>query len=104
MNWSGYLTLFPVQEERFDFAPKVTFGVILVNSMMSSKTTGSSHGSPFSAIFGPQIAPDLGLIAYAIDHLLRPPQAPNSQVQTPNPIRPVSAAPPTPYLPGVGLR
>lgn len=102
INWTGYLTLLPVSEKKFEWAPSVTFGVMLVNSMMSQKTTESSHGAAFSAIYGPQIAPDLSLIRYAVDGLIQPPTVPSSQTQSPPAPRPVTPAVPTSVLPGVG--
>jgi hypothetical protein len=54
-NWTGYITGFKVIERRFDYAPVVVFGVDLVNSMMSERTTISSHGPGFNSVYGPQI-------------------------------------------------
>lgn len=56
-SWTGYIVSVPVQEVRFDYAPKLTFGVMLVNSLMSEQTFGSSLGSSFDNIFGIQISP-----------------------------------------------
>ena len=41
-NWTGYITQYKVDERRFEYRPDVTFGVDLVDSMMSEKTTLSS--------------------------------------------------------------
>lgn len=55
LNWTGYIFNMPVREVRFDYAPRVTFGVALVNSLMSERTWESSLGSTVFSIFGPQI-------------------------------------------------
>ena len=54
-NWTGYIVSMPVRESRFEYAPKVTFGVMLIASLMSTLTTGSSRGASFWNIAGPQI-------------------------------------------------
>lgn len=54
-NWTGFITNFAVNERRFEYAPQVTFGVDLVDSMMSERTSASSFGASFDAIFGSQI-------------------------------------------------
>lgn len=56
-NWTGYISQFKVNERRFEYAPIVTFGVDLIDSLMSEKTTISSTSSDVMAIIGPQIAP-----------------------------------------------
>lgn len=56
MNWTGYITSFRVDERRFVTAQSVTFGVDLVNSLLSARTTVSSTGTPYQNVFGPQIA------------------------------------------------
>lgn len=55
VDWTGYITSLPVREPRFEYAPRVTFGVTLVDSLMSSSTTGGSLGNPWQFILGPQI-------------------------------------------------
>jgi hypothetical protein len=101
-NWSGWITTFQVAERRFEYAPRVTFGVSLVESLMSAKTIISSVAAPFSAVYGPQISPVdpvNQMLASPIDNLLRPPQQPAPQnVPVPN-VTPVSPAPP-PSVPG----
>lgn len=54
-NWSGYISAFKVVERRFDYAPVVTFGVDLIDSMMSQYTNLSSSSTGIAAILGPQI-------------------------------------------------
>jgi len=56
-SWTGYIVDVPVQEVRFDYAPKLTFGVMLISSLMSERTFASSLGSGFDNIFGNVIAP-----------------------------------------------
>ena len=55
LNWTGYIFNVPVREARFDYAPKLTFGVALVNSLMSERTWESSIGNGFNFVLGPQI-------------------------------------------------
>lgn len=55
LNWTGYITTLPVSEPRFEYAPKVTFGVMLVDSLLSSTTTQLSLGNDFWTVAGPQI-------------------------------------------------
>lgn len=64
-NWSGYITGFNVAERRREIAPSVTFGVALVDSMMSRRTMITSVASFWDAIVGPQIP--------NYDPLLQPP-------------------------------
>jgi len=56
-NWTGYITNYKVVERRFEYAPIVTFGVDLISSLMSEKTTVSSYGSPIENLYGQQIRP-----------------------------------------------
>ena len=57
LNWTGYISQYKVDERRFLTAQTVTFGVDLVNSLMSSRTTVSSTGSSPFNVAGAQIAP-----------------------------------------------
>lgn len=60
-NWTGYIVSMPVEEVRFDYAPKLTFGVMLVDSLMATRTFGASLGSTADSIWGiqiPQYVPD----------------------------------------------
>ena len=60
INWTGYIVSMPVREARFDYAPKVTFGVALMDSMLSESTTNASLGADFATIIGvtiPQYIP-----------------------------------------------
>lgn len=59
-NWTGYIVQYGVSERRFEVAPIVTFGVSLVDSLMSEKTTIASKGIDLDRILGPQIAPYIG--------------------------------------------
>lgn len=77
-NWTGYITSVPVQEVRFDYAPKLTFGVVLVDSMMNTRTFTTSLGSSEDSIFGIEISkyiPD----AEDITNWFRLPNQPDSQ-------------------------
>lgn len=56
-SWTGYVVNVPVQEVRFDYAPKLTFGVMLIKSLMSERTFGASLGGTADGIFGIEIAP-----------------------------------------------
>jgi hypothetical protein len=55
VNWTGYITGLPVREPRFEYAPRVTFGVMLLDSLMSVTTTQASLGNGFNFVLGPQI-------------------------------------------------
>lgn len=55
LDWTGYIVSMPVREPRFEYAPKVTFGIALLDSLMSVTTTQASLGSSFWTIAGPQI-------------------------------------------------
>jgi len=80
INWTGYIVNMPVREARFDYAPKVTFGVALMDSLLSQSTTGASLGGDFATIYGVQI-PDYVPFDPLAD--LIPPTPPASQ--QPNP-------------------
>lgn len=54
-NWTGYILSMPIKEARFEYAPKVTFGVSLIESMMTKRTWQISLGNGFEAVQGPQI-------------------------------------------------
>ncbi len=51
-DWTGYIVTMPVREARFEYAPRVTFGVALMDSMMSERTYNSSMGSSFWSVVG----------------------------------------------------
>lgn len=80
VNWEGYILNIPVRVARFDYAPKVTFGISLVRSMMSENTTTASLGSTFEAIIGVEI-PEYVPFDPAFD--LVPPTPPASQQPDP---------------------
>lgn len=80
-NWTGYIVSMPVREARFDYAPRVTFGVALVDSLLSERTFGFSLGSDFFSVVGQEIGkyvPD----AEDIEAMLRPPDTPTSLLGT----------------------
>lgn len=77
-GWTGHIVSIPVREARFEYAPRVTFGVALVTSLMSAAATTSSNGNSWISIIGQEI------VAYQpfdpeVD--LRPPVPPASQQQ-----------------------
>lgn len=78
-NWTGYIISMPIREARFEYAPKVTFGVALVDSLMSERTFNLSLGNSFWTILGDAIS------AYIprpgdIDGLIQLPSVPSSLV------------------------
>lgn len=77
-NWTGYITSMPVREARFDYAPKVTFGVSLVDSMLSKRTVDYSRGNSFDFVKGPQI-PAYVLDAFDVEALFQLPSLPDAQ-------------------------
>ena len=81
-NWTGYISAFQVAERRFDQSPVVTFGVDLVESMMSVRTTVSSRGSGWTSIWGDQIGAYVTTVGETIDSLLNPPTPPSSTIGT----------------------
>jgi hypothetical protein len=74
-GWTGYITSLPVREARFDYAPRLTFGVMLVKSMLSDRTYEFSRGGDFFTIASNQMAPYLGALA---EDMIRPPTPPAS--------------------------
>lgn len=56
-NWSGYISSFQVAERRFDNSPRVTFGVDLVDSMMSTRTSTASVAASIMAIMSNELVP-----------------------------------------------
>lgn len=76
-NWTGYIVTMPIREVRFDYAPRVTFGVALVDSMLSERTFNLSLGNSFWSVLGQAIS------AYVpdpadYDNQLQPPTPPAS--------------------------
>jgi len=51
-DWTGYIVTMPIREARFEYAPRVTFGVALMDSMMSERTYNTSRGSSFWSVVG----------------------------------------------------
>lgn len=77
LNWTGYIVNMPVREPRFEYAPRVTFGVALVESLMSERTWAASRGNGFWSIPG-QLIPRY--IPYDPESAwLQPPTPPASQ-------------------------
>jgi len=56
INWTGYIVSMPVTEARFSYAPRVTFGVALMDSLMSERTFNASLGNDFWTVVGQEIA------------------------------------------------
>jgi hypothetical protein len=78
LNWTGYIVNMPVREPRFEYAPRVTYGVALVESALSEQTWEVSIGNGFNYVLGPQIP------AYPDDSaVLQPPIPPSSQQPAP---------------------
>ena len=78
-NWTGYITALPVREEWSVFAPSVTFGVMLVDSLVSQRTRMSSFGSGIETLYGIQIPSLLSpALAWLEDAELRLPSAPSA--------------------------
>ena len=76
-NWTGHIVEYRVVERGFrDPAPSVTFGVALIDSLMSEHTRLASFGSSWTAIWGPQIPAYQGPLDD--DSILRPPSPPTS--------------------------
>lgn len=73
-NWTGYITQYQVREARFETAPKATFGVALVDSMMSVKTTIATRSVDVWKILGLQIPAYKGYD----DLIIVPPASPSS--------------------------
>ena len=57
-NWTGYIVNYTVTERRFETAPTATFGVSLVDSMMSERTTIATNPLSVWRILGIPI-PDM---------------------------------------------
>jgi hypothetical protein len=90
-NWSGYICQYQVIEARFQTAPAATFGVSLVDSMMSVQTTIATRGISLNTILGIQIPTYQG---YADTILVRPTPPSNNPPVNSDP------TPPTPITPG----
>lgn len=79
INWTGYITNMPGREVRFEYAPKVTFGVALVDSLLSERTVDYSRGNSFWNVAGPQI-PSYIIDAFDVESLFQLPSLPGSEV------------------------
>jgi hypothetical protein len=80
INWTGYIVNMPVREARFVYAPKVTFGVALMDSLLSESTTGFSLGGDFATIIGAEIA---AYVPFDPQADITPPTPPASQQPDP---------------------
>lgn len=80
-GWTGYIVSMPVREARYEYAPRVTFGVALMDSMLSVRTAEASLGNGFESIMGAQIPAYVPEGEEADDAGLQPP-APPSALQT----------------------
>ena len=78
-NWTGYIVTMPGRDARFDYAPKITFGVALVDSLLSRRTTDFSRGNSFWSVAGPQI-PSYILDAFDVESLFQLPTLPTADV------------------------
>ncbi len=67
-NWTGVIPSFEAGARKFDWAPRAKFNVLLIDSMVSRKTSTASTGDPFSGVFAESIL--TSAFMDAIDHLL----------------------------------
>lgn len=81
-DWKGYITSLPVREARFDYAPRLTFGVMLTTSMLTERTYNSSLGNSFFLSIIANQVPILNLIE---DSFIQLPTTPISQQQPTDP-------------------
>jgi hypothetical protein len=80
IGWTGHIVTLPVREPRFEYAPRVTFGVALVSSLMSTQTTNGSSGNSWISIIGQTIVP---YIPFDPEVDIQPPIPPASQEPDP---------------------
>lgn len=83
-NWTGYIVTYRVAERRFQSAPQATFGVSLVNSLMSTKTTLATRGIDVAKILGIQIGAYTGQYENDNSTIIIPP-SPTSNTPPVNP-------------------
>ncbi|WNT44730.1 hypothetical protein SEA_YASSIFIED_132 [Mycobacterium phage Yassified] len=100
VNWTGFITDFQVVEKWDVFAPTVTFGVALIDSLLSEFSKLSSFGAHWKSIWGPQIPAYQGSDSMAPENQLRPPTPPSSS--TPGNPDPTGPNPPRTYNGGGG--
>jgi hypothetical protein len=79
-NWTGFITDWHAVERRFTTAQAVTFGVLLVDSMMSTRTYVSSYTNGWQSIWGPQVP---SYVAPS-DSILQPPSVSPSTINPPS--------------------
>jgi hypothetical protein len=70
-NWTGVVEEMPGGGERRNFAPRVSFRVTLIHSMITNRTTLASRASSWRAIYGG--------IGMGPDAVLTPPTAAEEQ-------------------------
>lgn len=78
VNWTGYIVSMPVQEIRFVYAPAVTFGIALIDSMLSRRTFNASLGSDYWSIVGNTLGPYISDTAEAL--IPDPSRSPSSAI------------------------
>lgn len=102
VDWSGYIVSMPGREVRFEYAPRVTFGVALVNSMMTQRTFNFSRGNSFWSILGDALGTYQPLpIDLADFQLPTPPSSQQPANATENDIPTNTPAAPDPTIPGM---
>ena len=77
-DWWGYITSLQVREARFIYAPKLTFGVMLVSSMLTERTYNASLGN---TLLSGIIANQIPAYSFPEDSLIQLPTTPISQQQ-----------------------
>ncbi|QZE10473.1 hypothetical protein SEA_SCOOBYDOOBYDOO_127 [Mycobacterium phage ScoobyDoobyDoo] len=99
LNWTGHIMSYTVTEKRFEVAPSATFGVSLVQSLMSEKTKNASRSADWTKILGPQIPQYRGYddLILALPSFSNPTQPVNPQDSTLTP--PQQPAPQAPIAP-----
>lgn len=78
-NWTGYIVTMPGRDVRFEYAPRMTFGIALVESLMSQRSFNFSLGSSAMSIVGQVISayqPD----GEDVDAMIPPPVDPSSLI------------------------
>lgn len=81
INWSGFIVNYQAGAARFSVAPRVQFGIKLVDSMISDKTRIGSIGSGYRDVLGKQIP---WAFSYTDDSALLTPPTPPTE-PAPNP-------------------
>jgi len=84
-NWTGFIKEFQCGGERFDPAPKASFTVELVESMVSQRAVLSSVGADFWNLLGVELP--------WVDKILQQPVPPSSQARGSDEAAPTSRPP-----------